>query len=117
MSTHPSNEPNASTEVPQVSPKSIGYGHPEFHFVQSVMELQKSMIELTASVNATKSTVDGLKSKVDDLVKWKTMIIGGAITLGFLLGLGLAIAKSLDNVSIAFGAPPLKQAPPEPSQK
>ncbi len=50
-----------------------------------------------------KSTVDGLKAKVDELVNWKTLIVGGAITVGFLIGLGFAIMKSMENVTITFG--------------
>lgn len=46
----------------------------------SVTELQRTMAEMKEPVNSTKTTVDKLNAKVDELVKWKTMIIGGAIT-------------------------------------
>lgn len=99
------------TGVPQVVPHpGVGMGHPEFHFVQGLMEVQKALVEIstnlshvTKSVDAMKlkvdelaplpKTVDGIKSKVDDLMQWKTLIIGGAITLGAVLGVGTVALK------------------------
>lgn len=68
-----SNEAPAS--IPQTTPKGIGYGHPEFQFIQSIMEMQKSLGEINASIQALNKTVDSTKSKVDELVKWKHMIV------------------------------------------
>ena len=79
------NSQEAPSVSPQVTPTGIGYGHPEFHFVQSVMELQKSNAEISTNLAHLVKSVDSLKSKVDDLVKWKTLVIGGAITIGFLV--------------------------------
>ena len=89
------NEPHdeAPASIPQTTPRSIGYGHPEFQFVQSIMEMQKSLGEINASIQALNKTVDSTKSKVDDLVNWKNMILGGAITIGFFIGLAIAMFK------------------------
>jgi len=94
-STLPDDEAPAS--IPQTSPRSIGYGHPEYQFIQSIMEMQKSLGEINASIQALNKTVESTKSKVDDLVKWKNMIMGGAITIGFLLGIGLTLFKVFLN--------------------
>lgn len=96
-------EQDAPASIPQITPRGIGYGHPEYQFMQTALELQKSIIELTATVNGMKATVDGVKSKVDDLIKWKTLIVGGAITIGFLIGLGFTIVKAMENVTVTFG--------------
>ena len=87
----------APASIPQTSPRSIGYGHTEYQFIQSIMEMQKSLGEINASIQTLNKAVEGTKSKVDDLVKWKNMIMGGAITIGFLLGLGLTFFKVFLN--------------------
>lgn len=87
----------APASVPQTTPRSIGYGHPEYQFVQSIMEMQKSLGEINASIQALSKTVDSTKSKVDELVTWKNMVFGGAITLGFLITIVIAIIKLFDH--------------------
>ncbi len=89
---------------------SIGRGHPEYHFVQSVLELQKTMVEtkiavesINISIGTLKDDVKSVKTKVEDLVSWRNKILGGALTLGFLLTLGFSVVKLLDGVSINFG--------------
>ena len=101
-----SNEAPAS--IPQTTPKGIGYGHPEYQFVQSVMELQKHLGEINASIKSLEKSVDNTnsrieclgdinaslrnltqttdstKAKVDDLIKWKHMILGGMAVIGFV---------------------------------
>ena len=77
----------APASIPQTPPPSIGYGHPEFHFVQSIMEMQKSLGEINASISSLGKSVESIKSKVDDLVKWKNMILGGAIATGAILSI------------------------------
>ncbi|MEQ1738763.1 MAG: hypothetical protein ABL884_02565 [Methyloglobulus sp.] len=77
----------APASIPQTPPPSIGYGHPEFHFVQSIMEMQKSLGEINASISSLSKSVESIKSKVDDLVKWKNMILGGAIATGAILSI------------------------------
>ncbi|MFO1311559.1 MAG: hypothetical protein U1F41_05770 [Burkholderiales bacterium] len=86
------------TSVAQVPP-AIGYGHPEFQFVQSIMEMQKSLGEINASIQQLRTVIEGTRSKVDDLVNWKQRIVGGAVVLGLLLSfVGFLIGK--DYVSI-----------------
>lgn len=96
---HVSDEAPAS--VPQTTPRSIGYGHPEYQFVQSIMEMQKSLGEINASIQALTKTVDSTKSKVDELVTWKNMVFGGAITLGFIITIAIAVIKLFDHNPIS----------------
>ena len=103
----------APASVPQTTPRSIGYGHPEYQFVQSIMEMQKSLGEINASILALTKTVDSTKSKVDELVTWKNMVFGGAITLGFLITIVIAVIKLFDHNPIS---PSLVQTiQPQPS--
>lgn len=102
----------APATIPQTTPTSIGYGHPEFQFVQAIMEMQKSIGEVKASIDSLRTVVDGTKSKVDDLVNWKHKIIGGAAVLG-IVGtlLGFFVAKFWDYVTIKPPSPPQIQSP------
>ena len=91
----------------------IGNGHPEYHFVQGLMELQAamqkmdtdlkvSMTRLESKLEGVKDSVDSTKKKVDDLVRWKTLILGGAIALGAVTAaLWGAYAKFGDRITIA----------------
>lgn len=50
---------------------------------QKIDELAKSDKEQHTSL---KSTMDEVKSRVDVLERWRWMIVGGAIVVGYLLG-------------------------------
>lgn len=101
----------APATVPQTTPTAIGYGHPEYQFVQAIMEMQKSIGEVKASVDALRTVVEGTKSKVDDLVNWKHKIIGGVAVLSVFLTLTvLVITKFWDYVTIKS---PVAQSQPD----
>ena len=101
----------APATVPQTTPTAIGYGHPEYQFVQAIMEMQKSIGEVKASVDALRTVVEGTKSKVDDLVNWKHKIIGGVAVLSVFLTLTVfVITKFLDYVTIKS---PVAQSQPD----
>ena len=101
----------APATVPQTTPTAIGYGHPEYQFVQAIMEMQKSIGEVKASVDALRTVVEGTKSKVDDLVNWKHKIIGGVAVLSVFLTLTvLVITKFWDYVTIKL---PVAQSQPD----
>ena len=102
----------APASIPQTTPRSIGYGHPEYQFVQSIMEMQKSLGEINASILALTKTVDSTKSKVDELVTWKNMVFGGAITLGFLITIVIAVIKLFDHNPINPSLVPTIQSQP-----
>jgi hypothetical protein len=72
----------APAAVPQTTPDRIGYGHPEYQFVTSIMEMQKSLGEINRSISDLTKSVDSTKSKVDDLIAWKNRVLGGAIAFG-----------------------------------
>ena len=63
--------------------------------IQALSAIQKSLGEINASLAALRTITEGTKAKVDDLVRWKHLILGGAITLGFVLGLAVAVVKLL----------------------
>ena len=79
------------------------------------MEMQKSLGEINASIQSLTKTIDSTKSKVDDLVNWKNMIFGGAITIGFLLGLAVTMVKLFEHVPVSFPYPTQTIQPPSSS--
>lgn len=92
---------NTPAAIPQTTPTSIGYGHPEYHFVQSISEMQKSLGEINSSIKALEKSVESTKSKVEDLVKWKNMILGGAIVAGVLISVFVfLLSKVSDYVTL-----------------
>ncbi len=105
MNPNTSKDDEAPASIPQTTPRSIGYGHPEFQFVQSIMEMQKSLGEINSSIQSLSKTIDSTKSKVDDLVNWKNMIFGGAITIGFLLGLAVTMVKLFEHAPVSIPYP------------
>ena len=89
----------------------IGMGHPEFHFVTGLMDVQKQLGEIKASIETLTKTVDSTKSKVDDLVGWKNRILGGAVAIGAvcaLLGFGVTKLSSY----VTFKVPDAVASPP-----
>lgn len=124
MSAARSKNPNAATDeapatVPQTTP-SIGYGHPEYHFVQSISEIQKTLGEINSSIKTLDKTLENTKNKVDDLVKWKNMILGGAFVAGALIsGFVFLLSKVSDYVTLKQPVSQTIQAAPQttlPSQ-
>ena len=110
--TSPSDEGVPRTQ-PDTVPRPLGYGHPEFHFVQAVMELRTAMhqmdtdnkvamAKIETKIDGLKNSVDGTKKNVDDLVQWKTLILGGAVVLGAVIAIVWgAYVKFGDRISIA----------------
>lgn len=93
---------SATASVPQITPQpDVGYGHPEYHFVQSIMEMQKTLGQINSSIKNLEQSVESTKSKVDDLVRWKNMILGGAIVAGILISVSVyLISKISDYIEI-----------------
>jgi len=99
--------------TPMTEPRSVGYGHPEYHFVQAVMELRTAMHQmdtdnkvtmarLESKLEGLKDSTDSTKKKVEDLVRWKTLILGGAVVLGVVItGAFSLYAKFGDRISLA----------------
>ena len=104
----------APASVPQTTPPAIGYGHPEYQFVQAILEMQKSLGEINASLVALNKSVDGVKAKVDKLEEWKNMIFGGAIVAGVLISVAsYMLSKASEYVT--FKAPATQLAPAVPA--
>lgn len=85
----------APATIPQTPPPGIGYGHPEFHFVQISMELQKSVTRMETVLEEVKKTTDDTKAKVSRFEK----IIYAA---GVVLVVALAIAGWMLNTAKDF---------------
>lgn len=93
----------APTSTPQTTPKDIGFGHPEYQFVQSIMEMQKSLGEINASIKTLNASVASANTKVDDLVKWKNMILGGAIVIGVIFsGIYFVVSKASEYMTVSL---------------
>lgn len=104
-------------QTPQGVPPMLGSGHgfPDHSFtLQAIMDLHKSVGELGSKMDAVKSSVDSTKSKVDDLLRWKNMILGGAVVLGVVIAVAWALMWKLSDY-VAFKPPaalPSQTAPP-----
>lgn len=108
-------EDAAPASVPQTTPTKIGYGHPEYQFVQAIMEMQKSLGEVNASLATLNKTVDSTKSKVEDITAWKNKILGGFIVVGiFASFLTIVVTKFSDYITIKAPEKSQTQAQPEP---
>lgn len=113
-----SDEAPVTPQVPQTHPQ-MGYGmHGHDFTLQAVMDLQRAVGALDVKLDQVKGAVDSTKGKVDELIKWKHMIIGGAVVLTTLLGAAITvIVKFSDYISIktpavAVAQPPAPTAPP-----
>jgi uncharacterized membrane protein len=67
------------------------------------VETKVAVESINISIGTLKDDVKSIKTKVEDLVSWRNKILGGALTLGFLLTFGFGVAKLLDGVPINFG--------------
>ena len=99
------------SEPPQTPPPSdIGRGHPEYHFSQCLLELQRSFVKtetsnatITAKLDSLSDKFDSLDQKVSDLVTWKTKLITAAITLSAVVMIIWALIQFGSNyITINF---------------
>jgi hypothetical protein len=88
----------ADTPAPaQTTPPQIGQGHPEYHFVQSVMELQRSIGRLEGSLEQLHKSSEKIESKVDVLTEWRHKMLGAAAVLGIVVSiLTTVLLKAFD---------------------
>lgn len=122
--------------VQATEPPFIGKGHPEYHFVQAIMELKStihqmdtdqkvSMARMEEKLGSMKESVESSKSKMtkveSDVLEFKqirhtAMVVGWIIvgTCTLLLGIAGFVAKEawsiLKPAAIAAIAPPPAQA-------
>lgn len=89
MSPAPTRAEAGQDEVPstspQTTPKAVGYGHPEYNFVQGLMELNSSVARMQAVLEQVKQSSDDTKAKVARLEKIAyagTVIILIAVAIG-----------------------------------
>lgn len=89
----------APRSSPQVVP-SIGPGSPSFFPLQTVLEISQSLGQIKSDIAHLTKTVDSVKSDVKDLVKWKSLIIGGAAVIGILFSvIGYLSGKYTFNIT------------------
>jgi hypothetical protein len=88
MSTTPRRDSGPENEegeaphgAPQVIP-SIGPGSPSFFPLQTVIEISQSLGQIKSDIAHLTKSVDSVKADVKDLVKWKSLILGGAAVIG-----------------------------------
>lgn len=62
---NPANADEAPASVAQTTPASIGYGHPEYNFVTSLAEVNKSLGILEAKLDALKEASNSSEIKQD----------------------------------------------------
>lgn len=119
--------PAEGVEPPRMD---IGRGHPEFHFVQALMELntaihkmdtdQKvSMARMEEKMSSMKEAMDSTKSKVESLVRWRIYIVAGAIVLGACISLIWSVVYKFSDW-ITISKPGLTQqiaSPVTPAKK
>jgi hypothetical protein len=84
----------APASIPQTTPTSIGYGHPEFHFIQVAMELQKSVTRVEAVLEDVKKTNENMGAKVSRLEK--IAYAAGIVLLIFLTVAGWMLNTAKD---------------------
>jgi hypothetical protein len=107
---------DAAPPPAQTPPPSLGYGHPEFHFVTGLLAVQKQLGEINANLILLTKTVDSTKSKVEDLLAWKNRILGGAVVVGLactLIGLAVTKFSSYFMLKPDTPAPTVQVAPPQ----
>ena len=70
---------------PQVTPRAIGMGHPEYNFINGLMELQKSSARTDATIESLQKTLDETKTKVSRIEK-TVYIATGIIVVAVAVG-------------------------------
>jgi hypothetical protein len=84
---------------PQVTPRPVGMGHPEYNFLNGLMELQKSAARTDATIESLQKTVDETKTKVSRIEK--TMYIATGIIV-FAVAVGGWMANSVKDVAMLY---------------
>jgi len=74
MNAAKTNKPNsaadaAPADIPQTTPKDIGFGHPEYHFVESLSVVNRTLGVLEAKLEALKESSNSseIKQEIRDL--------------------------------------------------
>lgn len=88
---------SAPADIPQTTPKDIGFGHPEYHFVESLSVVNRTLGILETKIEALKESSSSAELKQEirdiksDLVKirddmhtskvWILTVFGGGVFL------------------------------------
>ena len=104
ISSSQKNGPHTETDAipksaPQVEPKAIGLGHPEYNFVQGLMALERSAAKTDARIEHLEKTVDETKTKVSRIEK--TIYIATGVIV-FAVVVGGWMANSLKDVAMLY---------------
>lgn len=101
MSAKPS-DIQPTPEATQTPPDpQIGRGHPEYHFVQSLLSLQQSIGHLTGTVERIEKRLDRIDDRFDEVEKQLSRInmilFAAGVVLAIILGVsGFTIDKAWD---------------------
>lgn len=85
--------------APQTTPKAIGYGHPEYNFVQGLMELQKSSVRMETVLEGVQKTLDDTKAKV---ARFEKIVYVATGTLAVVILIGGWMINSAKDVAIMY---------------
>jgi DUF438 domain-containing protein len=85
--------------APQTTPKAIGYGHPEYNFVQGLMELQKSSVRMETVLEGVQKTLEDTKAKV---ARFEKIVYVATGTLAVVILVGGWMINSAKDVAIMY---------------
>lgn len=64
---------------------NIGYGHPEYHFVQHVVELQKTVTRIEVTLEKVEKSTEDTKAKVS---RFEKVMYAAGVILVIAIGVG-----------------------------
>lgn len=95
--------------APQTTPTGIGYGHPEYHFVQHVMELQRSMTRVETILDEVKKTSGETKDKVS---RFEKVLYAASAVLVIALAIGGWMLNTVKDFAMTYYKASLEQQKP-----
>lgn len=111
----PANQPpdEAPATVPQTTPPGIGYGHPEYSFIQISMELQKSVTRMETILEEVRKTTDDTKAKVS---RFEKIIYAAGVLLLVALAIGGWMLNTAKDFAMTYYKASIEAQSKPPSQ-
>lgn len=75
-----------------------------------------AMARLEGKVDSLKESSDSTRKKVEDLVRWKTLILGGAVTIGVVVSVLVGLVTKFGD-RFSMDSKPQVSAPVAPPAK
>lgn len=99
MNQNVKNNDETPDSAPQTPPPRIGMGHPEYHFVQSVMELQKSVTKLETTLEHVNRSVEDTKGKVS---RFEKIMYAAGVLLVIVIAVGGWVANAVKDFALTY---------------